>query len=49
MNTLHEHFMLPLAILGLHLEWWFVGVALLSLVISTNVYMKVTVTFSYLQ
>jgi hypothetical protein len=40
--------MLPLAALGLHLEWWFFGVAELWLVKSTNIYMSVTVSLSRL-
>jgi len=49
LKTLHEHFMSPLAVLGLHLEWWFVGVVVLSVVISTDIYMNVTVCVNRLQ
>jgi len=49
LETLHEHFMSPLAVLGLHLERWFVGVVVLSVVISTNIYMNVTVCVNRLQ
>jgi hypothetical protein len=49
LETLHEHFMLPLAVFGLHLEWWIVGVAVRSLVISANIYTSVTVSVNSLQ
>jgi hypothetical protein len=49
LETLHEHFMWPLALLGLHLEWWFFSIVELSLAISSNIYMSVTVSVSRLQ
>jgi hypothetical protein len=49
LETLREQFMLPLTLLGLHLEWWFVVVAVLSLVKSPNIYMRVTDSVNRLQ